>query len=304
MANKLFDPIRELVVQRVKDRGRPYKVGFILSAGDFPVMGSLKIPLQQGWVSPVLYGDEDLLRNALARFNFNIGDFIIADAVDRESRVTTLIESVEAGGLDALCFGADAMLRNFKFLRKSEKNFFNSELGTCGIAALAFPNREKLLWVADMAVRPEPDVDQLEKITRHLVNTLLKSGIDKPRVGMLSAVEVKNPGMPSTMVAAEVADRFTDDNVFVEGPISLDIAVNKMAAEKKKAKGEVAGQADGIIGPNLTVSRTIYQSAVTLCGAQAGSVMVGGMTPVALAGRADGAERLALSTLLAVALVD
>ncbi len=304
MLNELFQPLQEEVKQRVAKRGRPYRVGFFISAGDFPVIGALKGPLKEGWLLPVVYGNEELLRNALARSNFNVGEFIMADAVDRESRVSTVIESVEAGGLDALCFGADAMLRNYELLRKSPKNFFGSGRDACGIAAMAFPGREKLLWVADMAVRPEPDVDQLETITRQLVTTLLKTGLEKPRVGLLSAVEVKNPGMPTTMAAAEVAERITDLDAYVEGPISMDLAVSRVAAEKKKAAGEVPGRADGIVGPNLTVSRSIYQAAATLCGAQAGVVMVGGMAPVALAGRSDGAERLALSTLLAVSLVE
>ncbi|MDP8207117.1 MAG: phosphate acyltransferase [Candidatus Electryonea clarkiae] len=299
MMSNLFDPMLKKVRARAISNGHPFRIGMIISAGDFDMLSSLHDPLEEGWLKPIFYGNADVMTDALNNAGLDKHKCILADAIDRETRIIAMMEAVLGGGLSAICIGPDAATRNFDLLKKARADFFPVNSIGCGIAVIAVNGFERLLFVSDITMRAEPDVDQRVEIVNHCIDTALGCGVEKPRVAMLAAVEVVNPGMPVTVEAQQISEKVKREDAIIEGPVSLDLAVNMLAVQKKKATGDVPGKADCLIGSNLTVSRSIYQAAVSLSGAKAGVVLAGGSVPVALPGRADGSEGLYLSTLIA-----
>ena len=81
-------------------------------------------------------------------------------------------------------------------------------------------------------------------------------GVDMPKVAPLAAVEVVNPKMPVTVEAAELTKMNEEGKItgcIVDGPLSLDIALYKEAAEEKGALDrKVAGDADILLFPIST----------------------------------------------------
>ncbi len=73
----------------------------------------------------------------------------------------------------------------------------------------------------------------------------------------------------------------------VEGPLSLDLALSRHSAETKGVKGEVAGNADIIIAPDISCGNMIYKSISTIRQTPLAGVVTGSRTPVIIVSRAD-----------------
>ena len=65
---------------------------------------------------------------------------------------------------------------------------------------------ERALYITDAALNVAPHVMQQLDITRNAVEFLNKAGVINPKVAMLSAVEVKNHSVPSSLDAAYLAE--------------------------------------------------------------------------------------------------
>ena len=116
------------------------------------------------------------------------------------------------------------------------------------------PNSEKLIAFTDAGICPHPDVDDKEAIINNAVSCMNSMGIDMPKVAVLAAAEEVNPKMPETEDAAELKRRNREGLIkdcIVEGPISLDLALEKEAAEIKGYHSPVAGDADLLVFPDL-----------------------------------------------------
>ena len=106
---------------------------------------------------------------------------------------------------------------------------------------------------------------------------------------------------------AKMADRRQIVGGIVDGPLDLDIAVDKEAARIKGVETPVAGQADILIAPNIEAGNMMYKELTFMAGAQAAGLVMGARVPVILTSRADYAavetRSAALAVLLATATV-
>ncbi len=70
-----------------------------------------------------------------------------------------------------------------------------------------------------------PDLEAKVDITQNAIDVALALGIDKPKVGVLSAVETVTPKIPSTLDAAilAMADRGQIRGAVVDGPLAMDM---------------------------------------------------------------------------------
>ena len=90
--------------------------------------------------------------------------------------------------------------------------------------------------------------------------------------------------------------------VIIDGPMALDVAVDKEAAEIKKIRSEVAGDADCLVFPNLESGNVFYKTNTKLGGAKVGAVLVGAKVPSVLSSRGDSVETKLNSIALAAIL--
>ncbi|HEX04322.1 MAG TPA: hypothetical protein ENH10_04080 [Bacteroidetes bacterium] len=155
-----------------------------------------------------------------------------------------------------------------------------------GISLLCPERLGRPLLLADTMINDRPKHDDLESIIKVSQSAALKLGISNPKTALLAAVEVANPGLPVTMLEAEVAAAFANCKTgYVQGPLSMDLAINPSAAKKKKAKGEVPGKADILVAPSLTVARGILHCLTFACEETVVNVLLGGPIPVAVGQR-------------------
>ena len=161
----------------------------------------------------------------------------------------------------------------------------------------------KLLLLSDSAVVVQPNLQQKLSLINNMTTVCGAIGITMPRIAMLAAVEVIYPQMPVTMdgaVVAKMADRGQIKGAYVDGPLSFDVAVDMAAALSKGVRNsEVAGQADGMIAPNIEVANGIYKAMSLYGKCQTGGVIVGGRVPIAIGSRVDSEQSKYHSIVLA-----
>ena len=121
--------------------------------------------------------------------------------------------------------------------------------------------RDRELFLADCAVIPEPDSQQLcdiavttAALSYHLTNK-------KPKVAMLSytskSKSSKNPTVAKMKAATELARRKAKElgiPIEIDGELQVDAALDAIVAKNKMIESPVAGQANVLIFPNLHAS--------------------------------------------------
>ncbi|MDT8871019.1 bifunctional enoyl-CoA hydratase/phosphate acetyltransferase [Komagataeibacter rhaeticus] len=118
------------------------------------------------------------------------------------------------------------------------------------VYVLDAPQAPRVLLVSDGAVNIAPDLGTRCDIVQNSIDLAHMLGIGRPRVALLSAVEVVNPDLPSTLDAAvmcKMAERGQITGGVVDGPLALDNAISPEAARCKGVTSPVAGLADILV---------------------------------------------------------
>lgn len=93
----------------------------------------------------------------------------------------------------------------------------------------------------------------------------------------LSAIETVNPAIASTVDAAVLA-RMAQRRQFkavVDGPLDIDAILSKVAAAKKGVAGEVSGDADIILCPDIETATILAQAFIHIGSYPAAGVLLG-----------------------------
>ena len=165
--------------------------------------------------------------------------------------------------------------------------------------------RTYLLWIlqdaqsfciTDAAINIYPDLPTKVDITQNAIDLAVSLG-SEARVAALSAVEMVNPAIQSSVEAAllsKMADRGQITGGLVEGPLACDNAIDIEAARTKGIESEVAGRANILVMPNLDAGNMFMKQMTYIAHAENAGLVLGAKVPVILNSRADSAmSRLA-----------
>jgi phosphate butyryltransferase len=154
---------------------------------------------------------------------------------------------------------------------------------------------------------PYPTLEDKVAMIEMAVDIAHACGVEMPKVAPLAAVEVVNPKMPVTVEAAELTKMNEEGKItgcIVDGPLSLDLAIDREAAKHKGAEGrKIVGDADVILFPDIHAGNLVYKTLTHLCDCKNGNIMTGTKAPVILTSRSDSTEvkvnSLALAAIVA-----
>jgi phosphate butyryltransferase len=222
--------------------------------------------------------------------------------VDSDDPVARSCQLLAAGQADLLMKGGvkteEIMRGAIKYLKESgrmRKGCIYSHVGCFQI-----PTYTKLLLVTDAALIPNPDQDTKKKILENALTVCGYLNIKKPKVAIISAVETRNPSVESSILAGELADHYAArDDCIVEGPLSLDIAMDPRSAQEKHYTGRIRGNADILLMPDIEAGNVVYKSLTVASGAYLAGVIVGAGVPIVLTSRGDSAHSKLASICLA-----
>jgi phosphate butyryltransferase len=170
------------------------------------------------------------------------------------------------------------------------------------VSVFEVPTYHKLLITSDVAVIPAPDFKQKTAIVNYVINTAHTLGIECPKVAMIAATEQMLTGMPACVDAALIATmnrRGQIKGAIVDGPLAMDVAIDKESAQIKKLDSEVAGDADCLVWPAIEPGNVFYKTATKFAGAELAAMVVGAKVPCILSSRGDSVQTKTYSIALA-----
>ncbi len=135
------------------------------------------------------------------------------------------------------------------------------------------------LIMADCAVNPEPDSDQLAQIGVASSNTAKNIADIKPRTSFLSFStkgSAEHPLVEKVKEAVKKAQKM-DPNGSYDGELQADSALVSRVAEKKAPESTVAGRANVLIFPDLQAGNIGYKLVERLAGGVAVGPILQGM---------------------------
>ena len=271
------------------------KILSVACAEDEAVLEAVSEAHAMGIVDVVLTGDADKIREIAASAGIDISPFRIIDIKDKTEAATAAVKLVHDGEADMYMKG---LLPTKDFL----KSVLNKEVGLrtgkplSHVCVFEIPGIDRLLFMSDVAFMPYPGVEEKKAIIEYCADVAKACGVDKIHVAPLAAVEVVNPKMPVTVEAEELRrmseeGQFGDD-IIVDGPLSLDIALYPEAVKEKGAEDRpCAAKADILIFPDIHAGNLVYKTIVHMVpNVLNGNILTGTLAPVILTSRSDSKE--------------
>ncbi|MBO7279066.1 MAG: phosphate butyryltransferase [Bacteroidales bacterium] len=248
--------------------------------------------VQLGIVEATLVGDENMIKAVCEAENIDMSVFKIVNVAEEMKAISTAVDLINAGEGDILMKGLCSTDKYMRGILNKERGLLPAKAVLSHVAVMQNPNYHKLLVISDMAVIPAPDLKQKQAIMGYLVNTAKALGIKQPKVALITATEQMLPGMPACVDAAILSKMVERGQLgggcLADGPLALDVAISKEAAQIKKLKSEVAGDADCLLFPNIESANVFYKVNTQMSvGVRQAAIVAGAKAPCVLSSRAD-----------------
>ncbi len=297
MITKLDD-----VLALAKSRGKKRLVAAY--ANDSHTIGAVSAAIDAGIVDATLVGDIDTIKKVCAEEGIDVNKFELVQEADETKAGVKAVELINEGKGNLLMKGLlstdkymRAILAKDKGLMPGKKNDMLTHM-----AVFEVPAYHKLLVASDVAIIPAPDMKQKQTILSYLISTAKSLEIENPKVALIAATEQVSVGMPACSESAIISmmnNRGQIKGAIVDGPLALDVAIDKESAEIKKLKGEVAGDADCLLFPNIESGNVFYKACTKFAGAELACMVVGAKVPCILSSRGDSMKTKLYSIALA-----
>ncbi len=271
-------------------------------AVDDHTIGALAAAVQKEFVDATLVGDLEMIKKVCEVENIDISIFRIIDIPHELNAIAMAVELINKGEGDVLMKGLCSTDKYMRAILNKEKGLMPPKAVLSHVTVVSAPAYHKLLVIGDVAVIPAPDFGQKVAITNYVINTAKALGIEKPKVALLAATEQMLPGMPACVEAAmiaKMADRGQIQGAYVDGPLAIDVAINKEAVAIKKLGGSVAGDADCIVFPNIESGNVFFKTVTNFGGGELAAMVVGAKVPCILTSRGDSTKSKLNSIVLA-----
>ena len=259
-------------------------------AVDDHTIGAAAMAVQKGLIDATLVGNQEMIKKVCADEKIDMSIFRIVDIADETKAVATAVELINAGEGDILMKGLCSTDKYMRAILNKEKGLLPPKAVLSHVTVVSAPTYPKLLVVGDVAVIPAPDFNQKVAITNYVIKVAHSLGIEKPKVAILAATEQMLQGMPACVEAAmiaKMADRGQIKGAHVDGPLALDVAIDKESADIKKLSGAVAGDADGIVFPNIESGNVFFKTVTKLAKGELAAMVMGAKVPCVLTSRGD-----------------
>ena len=272
-------------------------------ANDAHTIEATSLAVDAGIVNATLVGDIETIKKVCAAENIDVNKYTLVHESDETKAAALAVRLINEGKGDILMKGLCSTDKYMRAILNKETGLMPGGKAVLShVTVFEIPAYKKLLITSDVAVIPAPDLNQKVAITNYCINIAHKLGIEKPKVALIAATEQMMPGMQACIDAAIIAkmgDRGQIKNSIIDGPFGLDVAIDEESVAIKKVAGEVAGDADCLIWPNIEAGNVFYKTSTKFANAELAALVVGAKVPCVLSSRGDSAQTKAYSIALA-----
>ncbi len=292
----------EQLLDLVKTKGKKRLVAAY--ANDSHTIGAVSLAIDKGIVDGTLVGDIETIKKVCVEEGINPDKFKLVQEADDNKAGAKAVELINAGEADFLMKGLLSTDKYMRAILNKEKGLMPGKKNDMltHIAVFQVPAYHKLLVCSDVAIIPDPDFKQKQAMLNYIISTAKSLEIAKPKVAVIAATEQVSVGMRACAEGAwlgMMSQRGMIKGAIVDGPLSLDCAVDKESAQTKKLTSEVAADADGLLFPNIETGNVFYKACTKFAGAELACMVVGAKVPCVLTSRGDSVNSKLYSIALA-----
>jgi len=276
-------------------------------AQDSAVLEAVAEAKKRGIANAILVGDEDKIKEIASSIHMDLSGFRIIDEKDDIKASLRAVKLAHDGEADMYMKG---LIDTKNFL----KSVLDKEVGLRTGKALShvcvfdIPGIDRLLFLTDVAFMTYPTLEDKVNIIENTLPVARACGVAVPKVAPLAAVEVVNPKMPVTLDAAELTKMNEEGKItgcIIDGPLSLDLAIDPEAAKHKGATDrKIQGDADILLFPDIHAGNLVYKTIVHLLHVKNACILTGTKVPVILTSRSDSFETKVNSMALAAVVAE
>ncbi len=296
---KTFDELLEKVAKI------PMKKVAVCVSQDSAVIEAVRCAKDRKIADAILVGNEAQTKEIAKELNIDISDFEMINVEDITEASLAAVKLVHDGKADLYMKG---LIDSKGFL----KSVLDKEVGLrtgktlSHVCVFDVKGYDRLMFLTDVAFLPYPTLEDKANIIRNTVEICEACGVTNPKVAPLAAVEVVNPKMPVTVEAEELHQmnlRGEIEGCIVDGPLSMDLAIDPEAAKHKGATDRpIQGDADILLFPDIHAGNLTYKAMVHMADCVNGNILTGTAAPVVLTSRSDSME-VKVNSLAVAALV-
>jgi phosphate butyryltransferase len=296
--------IRNLTgLQKIARKKPAQKLAIAAAEGEHVFKASIKAK-NEGIVKPVFIGDKQRIIEIARKLQINASELEIIDSKDQAGSCDEAFRLASNGKADIVMKGLVSTSTFLKALLNKNYGLVKNSI-LSHLAVFETPFYHKILGITDAAINIAPNLRDKAEIIRNAVEAYNNMGVEKPRVGVLAAIENVNPKMKATVHASKLKimnEKQQIKNCIIDGPLALDNAVSQTAARHKGIQSDVAGDVDILITPDINSGNILYKSLNFLGGAVCAALVLGAAVPVILTSRADSDQSKFMSIAFAVAI--
>lgn len=289
------------IVAKAKARGKRRLV--VAYGQDSHTLEAVNDAIEAGIVEATVIGDPKEIEKVCKAEGIDMSRFtVVAESVDVNC-VRMAVQMVSEGKGDVLMKGLVSTDKYMRGILSKEFGLVPPKGVLSHVTVMQIPAYHKLLTIGDVAVIPYPDFAQKTAMAKYIIQTAKNLEIEVPKMACLAPSEQLLPNVQSSVEASLIAKMGErgqlGTKVYIDGPLALDVAINKEAAETKKLNSPVAGDADCLLFPNIDAGNVFFKACTKFAGAELAGMVVGAKVPCVLTSRGDSRKTKMYSIALA-----
>lgn len=262
----------------------------VAAAEDEEVLKAVKMAVDMGFVEPILVGNKERIEKIAKDIGFK--GYEMVNSNNPEDAALESVKIVKSGSAQVLMKG---LLNTSIYMRAVLNKEYGLRTGRLLslLAAYEIPEYHKLLYCTDSGVNVSPNLEQKKDILVNSLMALKGLGLENPKVAVLTANEMVDPKISSTVDAKALVDMVENGEIskcIIEGPIAFDVAFDVHAAEHKGINSKVTGDVDLLVFPNMETGNALGKSWLHFNKAKWAGIILGASNPIILGSRSDTAE--------------
>lgn len=239
----------------------------------------------------ILIGPAARVKEVAGKTGLPLKNFEIIDMSETVGMCNEAVDLVKEGQGDFLVKGLVDTKYYMKAILRKEVGAVEEGTVLSHFVLFESANYHKLFALTDGAIMIKPTLEQKGKIIRNAVNIMKLLGVETPKVSVVCPVEKSNSQIQSTLDAAELVNMSKDGrlkNAVVEGPYDVYITFSRKLADEKGVSGQVPGEADIVLLPDLDCANAMYKTLSFFgAGVKLGALIAGANIPMILPSRTD-----------------
>jgi phosphate butyryltransferase len=286
-------------------KNQPRKRLVTVNGVDANTLEALDAAVELGLVSAILTGDSTKIEKTCRALNIDAGKYEIIHSQSEREAAEKAVELIHDGQADLVMKGLVSTDKFMKVLLKKEFGLVPSKGILSHVALMENANYHKMLVFSDAGVIPYPDLQQKIIMTEYLIKTAHSLGIEIPKIAVIAPTEQIIISIQSCMDGATIAKMAEHGQIeggLVDGPMALDVAINRESARIKGFTSPVAGDADCLLFPNIDAANVFYKTNSKLCKAQMAGIIAGAKVPAIVSSRGD-SEKTKLNSIALASLM-